>query len=270
MKKNILIIGEKGYIGSRLINELKKFHKIKNFKISEKIDIKSYKNLKKYITKELDIVINLSGQISQNINLMKNVIIKGNKNLIRLCKQNNVSVYYISSSLIYGYSDIPKKESSRKHPTDSYSKFKLIAEKDYLKSNMNFKIIRLSNVYNGKKNGIAELLINSIKNNKKINLTNKNAYRNYIHINDTIKILSKMIKKKLNYNIYNLGYENIKLINLIRGLENKINKDIDFYDRKISLPKISSQKIDTSRLYTEIKYKPKINILDYITNNILK
>ena len=34
---------------------------------------------------------------------------------------------------------------------DFYSKYKLIAEQKYAKSDINFKIVRLGNIYNGKK-----------------------------------------------------------------------------------------------------------------------
>ena len=44
-----------------------------------------------------------------------------------------------------------KNENSFKKPIDKYSKFKLIAEKEYLKSSTNFTILRLCNIYNGKK-----------------------------------------------------------------------------------------------------------------------
>ena len=79
-----------------------------------------------------------------------------------------------------------------------------------------------------------------------------------------IKIFIRMIKKKLKYNIYNLGHENIKLINLIESLGKKLNINIEYYDQKLNLKKIPSQKIDSSRLYSEIKYKPKIKLLGYL------
>ncbi len=268
MKKKILIIGGKGYIGIKLIKELKKNKKLGKLIIPNKIDIRKYESIKKHIDNKVGIIINLSGQISKDINLMKKVIIKGNENIIKFCKNKKIFVYYFSTSLVYGYSRKSKKEGSNKTPTDFYSKYKLVAEQKYIKSNINFAIIRLGNIYNGKKNWIGQILLDSFRNRKKIYLTNKNAFRNYIHINDMINIFIRMMKNKLKFRIYNLGYENIRLIDLIKGLEKKLNFSIEYSDKQLDLKKIPSQKIDTKRVFSEIRYKPKIKLLDYLVKKI--
>ena len=264
MKKKILIIGGKGYIGLKLTKELKKIKRIGKLIIPKKIDVRKYRNIRRHVDTDVRLIINLSGQISKNIKLMKEVIVKGNENIIKVCRNKNILVYYFSTSLVYGYSKKNKKEYSSTTPMDFYSKYKLIAEQKYAKSDINFKIVRLGNIYNGKKNWIGQIIKESFSNQKKLYLTNKNVYRNYIHIDDMIKIFIRMIKKKLKYNIYNLGHENIKLINLIESLGKKLNINIEYYDQKLNLKKIPSQKIDSSRLYSEIKYKPKIKLLGYL------
>ena len=122
----------------------------------------------------------------------------------------------------------------------------------------------MCNVYNGKKNGIVKNLKSSIFKKKKLFVTNSMAFRNYINVRDLVIIITKMLNTKLKYKVYNLGYENIKLIDLINKLEKKFKFQINYIDRKMKLDKIPSQKISCSRVFNEIKYRPKIKIKNYL------
>ena len=133
MKKKILIIGSGGYLGRYLNSALKDKYNI-FCPNKKKLDITKLENLKKYFHSDLDFIINLSGQVSSKSNIMKKVIIKGNENLIKICKNEKTTIFYLSTSLVYGYSKISKIESSIKKPVDSYSKFKHIAEEKYFKT----------------------------------------------------------------------------------------------------------------------------------------
>lgn len=267
MKKKILIIGSKGYIGKKL----KKILKIKYKLIApskKKLDITNIYKLKNFINNNIHCIINLSGQISNNSKIMKKVIINGNRNLIKICNKKKIKILFISTSLIYGYSNKNKNENSSTKPIDKYSKYKLKAEQDYIKSNTNYLILRLCNIYNGKKNGIVNNVTNSIIKNKKLIVTNSQVFRNYIYIDDLIKIIFKILNKKLKYNIYNIGFENIKLIELLDKLNKKFKIQIDYYDKKMKLNTIPSQKISYSKILDEINYKPKVKIQNYLIKKI--
>ena len=263
MKKNILLIGSSGYLGKNLKKALKKNYNLITPN-KKKFDITNTNKIKKYLKDKIDFIINLSGQMSTNKKLMKNVIVNGNKNIIKFCKNKKIIVYYLSTSLIYGFSKKNIEENSLKKPINDYAKFKLIAEKEYQKSKINYIIVRLCNIYNGKNNGIIKILTKSIKKNQIIHLTNNNVYRNYIHIDDAINIICKMIKKHLKHKEYNLGFENIKLIELINHVEKKLKIKINYLNKNLKLKKIPSQKISLRRLFNEIKYKPKQRIKDYL------
>jgi len=73
-----------------------------------------------------------------------------------------------------------------------------------------------------------------------------------------------MVNIKLKHRVYNVGFENIKLIELIKQIEKKLKMKINYSDKKISLRKIPSQKISNARLFKEINYLPKIKMKNYI------
>jgi dTDP-4-dehydrorhamnose reductase len=263
LKRKILIIGSYGYIGKKLKKELnKKFNLIIPNK--KKLDITKINDLKSYIRDDIHCIINLSGQIDNNHKLMKKIIIDGNKNIIKLCDNKKIKVYFISTSLVYGYSVDKKRENSKKTPLDNYSKYKLKAEKHYIFSKANYTILRLCNIYNGKKKGLIKNISNYIYNNKKIFLTNSNAYRNYIYLDDLVNIISEMLDTKLKHRIYNIGFENIKLFDIFKQLNKKLKICINYIDQKKSLKKIPSQIISNTRIFKEINYRPKVKIQNYL------
>ena len=105
MKKTILLIGSSGYIGIKLKQALNKKFNLINTSRKKGFDISNSKSFKKYSNQNIDIIINLSGQRSNNIKSMKKIIVNGNKNIINFCKKKNIWVYYFSTSLIYGFSN---------------------------------------------------------------------------------------------------------------------------------------------------------------------
>ena len=85
-----------------------------------------------------------------------------------------------------------KKQRNSIKPIDNYSKYKSAAEDQYIASKVNYTILRLCNIYNGK-TGLVKNLLTSIKNNKSIFLTNSKAYRNYMHVDDLINVIFRML-----------------------------------------------------------------------------
>ena len=126
--------------------------------------------------------------------------------------------------MVYGYSNLKKRDFNHKtFGKDSSLKLSVLGE--FLNSNTNFKILRLCNIYNGKNTGLIKIYP-TLNQEEKNFLTNTDVYRNYIHIDDCIKIVSKMLSTNLKYNIYNIGNENIKLINILKYIEKKFNLEL--------------------------------------------
>ena len=98
--KKILFIGGKGYLGSHLKKNLESFKIINPEK--KKLNILKFSHLKKYFNKDLDFIINLSGQIgpiSNKINIL------GNKNILDVLKKKKIKpiLIFFSTTLVDNY-----------------------------------------------------------------------------------------------------------------------------------------------------------------------
>jgi len=270
LKKTILIIGSSGFIGSKIKKKLSKNFRLLNVSKSSGFDISNANSFKKLSKLKIDYIFNLSGQKIYNYNVMKKTIIDGNKNIINFCKNKKIIVYYFSTSLIYGYSNYEKREGSSKKPECKYSKLKYDAEKIYNISGINYKIFRLCNIYDNKKNGIIKNLINSTIKNKIFFTPNVDTYRNYLFVDDFVNLIYKSMYKKLKLDVYNVGFENIKIISIIKSIENKLKFEFKYEDKNINLRKIPSQKIHCRKILKELNFFPKITVTKYVVNQLSK
>ena len=268
--KNILLIGSSGFIGKHLKKKLKSKYKIFITKKNSQFDIKNYKDLEKNFKDNIDIVINLSGQISNKKEEMYNTIVLGNKNIINIAKKmkKNVKIYFFSSTLIYGFSNKIVDDNFKTSTSSLYTKYKKIAEEEYIKSNINYKILRISNVYDELKEGIIKNILKSASSKKKLLLTNINSRRNYIHISDLTNIISKILSKKLKHKIYNIGNENFSIFSILKTLEIKLKKKTIYHDKKINLKYLCSHRIKKTKILKEINYKPKVGLIKFLLKKI--
>ncbi len=267
--KTVLLIGSSGFLGSHLKKRLKNKYKLICVNRKKQFDIGDFNQVKILLNRKIDFIINLSGQASTKKNMF-NTIVRGNENITNVIKNKKIKpmVYFISTTLVYGFSNKLLNEQSKLAPSLNYSKFKKISELHYLKSNLNFKILRVANVYSSKKNGIIKNLINCFLYKKKLNVTNIKSYRNYIHVDDFTNIVDKMLRKKLHHNIYNIGYENFSIHELIKIIETKFKNKLIYNNNNCKLSEISSHKISNPRLLSEINYNPQIKMKKFLIKEI--
>ena len=272
IEKKILIIGGNGFLGKYLYDYFleKKLivFQINKSKIKKKnffnCDISNSSKLEdtiKTINLNFDFVINLSGQNLKNKRHLKNVIINGNKNLIKIFKKKT-KICYVSTSLVYGNSLKLQSENFKIKPASEYGKFKLLGEKVYKKHCKNYLIIRLANIYDNffNKKGLIGNIFSTIQSNKTLNITNLNTVRNYMHVDDFCKFIYKSIVLKQKKIIINLGSENISINEIIRIIEMKTKFKIkcnNFKLNKIIDPNI---RLNTNKMLKLFKYKPKIKL----------
>ncbi len=264
--ENILIIGSDGYIGSVLVNFLKK----KKFKVTtldtgyfrdgtiEKC-IKSNLNidvrkLRESTIKKFDVVLFLAASQNDpsdtiNSNKFYEISKKYTLRIAKICKKNKIKFIFPSSCSVYGYGKKEFNEKSKTFPLTNYSKNKIEIEKALSKlacRNFSPIALRFSTVFGFSPRIRLDLVINMLSmlaiTTKKIILnSNGLAWRPHININDVclafyLSIVSDIENGKLN--IFNVGHNknNIRIIDIAKIIS-KLTKTRIYYkfDKKKSL-----------------------------------
>ena len=264
MKKNILVTGGSGFIGSAIVKYLvkKKYNvvvfdnnsrgrsrRIKdvNNKISFiKGDIRDKKKLLS-INKKIDTIIHLAYINGTKFFYKKpfeilDIAVNGYLNILEFCKIKKVqNLFLASSSEVYQNPiKIPTDENEMlkipdiHNPRYSYGGGKIFSElyglyfaKKYLKK---FVIFRPHNVYGadmGNDHVIPEFILRFKKIGKKKNFLihgTGNEVRSFIHIDDFINGFDKVFQRGKNTEIYNIGTTEKVRISRLAYLISKIYK----------------------------------------------
>ena len=283
MKKNILITGGCGFIGSNLANDLaqigckiyvlddlsvgsaKKLNKSKNIFLIRK-NINRITNLK--INKKIDCCIHLAAKAEITIDKSKEKQyfddnIAGLQNVLKFCSEQKIKNFiFASSASVYGDTKNKNvKENFKLNPLHYYAYTKYIGEKivqNYSRlNNMSFYILRFFNVYGNKSNAVVAKFIAQFLQKKKITIYGDGEQsRDFVHVTDVIDAIKMLINKNIKSDIFNIGSSKSYKINLLKDLitnsKNYIHLDKRFDDIEISISNIN-------KIKNILGWKPKIN-----------
>ena len=233
--------------------------------------------------------------------------VKQTKKFINQCIKKKIQNFiFLSSSNVYKDSNKRKIESSNiqiSHIKNNYGKIKFLIEKFLIFKKKNFKnliILRLFNIagytdslkYSERKIDkdlrIFPLIFKKIINKKIITIYVKNKNnrliypkRDYLHINDLINLIIKIIKKLNKFNkkeIYNVGMGiNYSLNEILTSVEKKLSKNmkknLKLRYRKIDSKELISTLSDVKKTSKTFNWKPKSSIDEIISscmNNLSK
>lgn len=265
--KSFIVTGGLGFIGSNLAKELSKKNKviiIDDLSSGKLSNIKKNKNIKiiiqkvqniKQIKKKVDGIFHFAAQPSVPLSI-KNTYNSTSNNLLsslkifEIAKFQKIPILYASSSAIYGNI---AKGNDKKNKFDILSPYAL--DKLYLENlaTLYFDLFHVSsvgmrffNVYgpnqdeNNPYSGVIPKFINLTNKNKTLTVYGGYQTRDFIFINDVVKIclmtMNKMIKSKRKfYNFYNVGTgKEISINKLTFKLSDLIKKNIKI--KKTQLP----------------------------------
>lgn len=260
---NITITGGSGFIGSSLVEVLRKKHVITIFDVNKtqfndvtfvQGDIIDPKSTDAAI-RNSDVVIHLAAALGV-INTEQNPIetldtnIFGTKNVLDACKNNDVKkIIFSSSSEIYGEPiKIPIKETDKVLPITNYGISKLAAE-EYIKAyyknfGLRYTILRLFNVYGEKQRNewvMTEFVSRAIKNQDIIIHGTGSQIRAFCHVSDTLKGFEIALEKG-DGEIFNIGNDSEPIS--IKKLAERI---ISLSNSKSSIKLIPFEKSDRDR-----------------------
>ncbi len=295
MKKKILVIGHKGYVGTvliRYLNKIKKYEKflygidtnlfsLNSYNKYKKIPILNInKDCRKFNLSKLrskpDIIIYLAAvsndPMGKNFKLATEDI--NFLNCIKLAKQAKKlkveKFIFASSCSMYGASGKSlKKENDKLHPLTDYAKSKVNAEKKLKNiSSKKFKIIslRFATAAGLSDNLRLDLVFNDFIANATLKkeielLSSGSSWRPLIHVNDMARAFHWAIEYKLNKNFLavNIGSEkwNFRIIDLAKKIAKKI-KGVNIRINDSNVDK-RSYRVDFS-LFKKIapKYQPSM------------
>ena len=264
MLKNILITGGAGYVGTmlayRLVSENKKviiydtfwygqpndlFFDIENKIKIVKADIRDLNSFEIAIkNNDVDCVIHLacvSNDPSYELNpdLGKSINYDCFENLVKISKENGVKRFiYASSSSVYGIKDEDQvTEDLSLEPLTDYSKYKALCEEilqKYIDKNFVGMIVRPATVCGFSKRLRLDLSVNILTSHayfkNKITIFGGEQYRPNLNIQDMIQFYVESLTYEsnlINGEIFNVGYENLKIKDIAYKVKAIIKKNIE-------------------------------------------
>jgi len=291
--KKILVIGGGGYIGTALVEKLVEMNHLvrvfdlflygnniidsKNIEII-KGDIRSKQDIKK-IFQDIEVVYHLAcisndPSFELNPELSKSINYDSFKPIVKLAKDSGVKRFiYASSSSVYGVrNELEINEELELKPITDYSKYKAKCEDILLQeANKYFNVLiaRPATVCGYSKRLRLDLTVNILTinaiNNKNIKVFGGEQKRPNIHIDDICKFYIDCINKhnnKFNDKIYNVGFENLKILEVAHMIKNTLSINIPIIIKKTD--DIRSYHISSKKVNKEFGFYPNKQITDAI------
>ncbi len=259
MKKKIFITGGAGYVGSKLVPKLLELGNsvtVLDLMIYGEEVLNDHKNLKKIkgdirnqsllekILPGHDIVIHLAcisndPSFELNPTLGKSINLDAFEPLVKLSIKSKIHQFiYASSSSVYGIKDVKDvTEDMKLEPLTDYSKFKGECEKilnEHSSDEFITTTIRPSTVCGYATRQRLDLVVNILTNhafhNRKIKVFGGQQLRPNVHIDDMVDSYLAILNadvKKINKEIFNVGFKNQTVNELASDVKSIIGEDIN-------------------------------------------
>ena len=231
---NILVTGEKGFIGSYLKNYLNKNYNVISF--PKRICFKNQLLLNKFQSSEVVVHAAAKTSINQSWISPKDLIknnLESTKCIIEYCIKNDASLIFISSYLYGNTKKLPTSEKDVIRINNPYAHSKKLCEdlcKLYQKKHgLRLTIVRPFNIFGYFRD--SDLLIMSIfkkiQKEKNIIITALKPKRDFLYIDDFCRMVELIIKKNIFDQVFNAGSGvNFSIDKIIRIVQKICSSDL--------------------------------------------
>lgn len=290
----VFITGGAGYVGSVLSDYLVEegydvtvfdlcIYGKKVFSNAKKInliqgDIRN-KPLLKDSLKGQDVVIHLAcisndPSFELNPDLGKSINLDAFEPLVKIAKDLEIKRFiYASSSSVYGIKNEKNvNEKMYLEPITDYSKFKAECEKILMKyqdKNFSTVVVRPATVCGYSKRQRLDVIVNILTNlgfhKKEITIFGGEQLRPNIHIKDMARVYKLLVEAKnkdVSGEIFNAGWENLKVKDIARLVKNELSNDINLIITPTNDNR--SYHISSIKIKEKLKFEMKYTILDAV------
>ena len=192
-----------------------------------------------------------------------------------MCEKNIHRFIYASSSSVYGIkTEKNVTEDMSLEPLTDYSKFKGDCEKilnRYKSEDFIVTTIRPSTVCGYAKRQRLDLVVNILTNhafhNKVIKVFGGNQLRPNIHINDMVesyKVVLEANPKKINGEIFNVGFKNQTVNELANDVKEIIGSDVKIINTKSDDNR--SYHVSSLKIKEILNFEPKFSVKDAVSD----
>jgi nucleoside-diphosphate-sugar epimerase len=299
----ILITGGAGYVGSLLTINLEQLgHEVliydtcyygkDHIKISNKLkliegDIRDISKFESAV-EGCDVIIHLAcisndPSFALNEELSKTINFDCFEDLVKVSKKNRIKRFiYASSSSVYGFSD--NDNVTEEHPLvplTLYNKFKGMCEpilKKYTDENFVGTIVRPATICGYAPRCRLDLSVNiltnfAVNNKKIVVLGGGEQKRPNLHVADMCRAYEYFLNAesdKINNEIFNVSYENKKIIELAHIVKKNVENFFKFEDIKIEVKNETLDKrsyhVNSEKIKKVLGFFPKFNIDDAVVS----
>lgn len=284
---NILLTGNRGFIGSKLQQKLldEGNTEVIGYDLSDGLDLLNLKILESHV-KKADLVIHMAGEANpakfydnvQDTFLKVQTNIYSTHNLAFLCSKHKKKIILASTVNVYGDYTKSIDEQSIPNPNDLYSTSKYSSEliiKGYEQSyGLEWLILRFATVYGGdmKDNNIVKKFIEQSEEGEVITVFNKGKiFIDLIHIDDLVEGVILAIKKfnKNKYNVINLSTgKPVQIIELARYIKTKTKSNSIIKNKKGYNNTTRNGAILSTKAQKRLGWKPKYTWKEYLDSVI--
>jgi UDP-glucose 4-epimerase len=294
-KKNVLITGGAGFIGSHVCDILvKNNYKViivdnlssgKNSNINDdikfyNIDINSPELETVFKENKIDYVFHFAAQASVSISekdpefdAKENIL--GSVNMLKFSKKYGVKKFIVSSTAaVYGLPKyLPVNEEHETVCLSFYGLSKLTMEKYIQMFGIDYIIFRFANVYGPRQSsngeaGVVAIFADKMKHNEEIQIHgNGEQSRDFLYVKDVAQVCLKVIESDVKNEIINVSTNTAISINDLYRLMAKV------FDYKLSPiyteernGDIKDSRLDNKKCQELLKFKPQTTLEDGISN----